>query len=271
MGAMADLPDTGLPRTAPSTTGLPDGAPDASPGRPRTDRPGSDRPIQIAPSVLPADFSRLGSAVEDLAAAGVDRIQWDVMDGRFVPNLTFGPDVIASCRDRTDLLFEVHLMVEEPDDLLPLWVEAGCGLLIVHAETTRHLHRTLGRIKDLGADAAVALNPSTPPEAIEHVLDLCDMVLVMTVNPGFGGQAYIPTMEPKVATIRRWIVERDLDCDIEVDGGISPTTIAGSAAAGANVLISGSSLFKNPAGLTAAVAELRSLAEAAARPAATST
>lgn len=228
------------------------------------ERPGTDRTIEIAPSVLPADFSRLGDAVTALAGAGVDRIQWDVMDGRFVPNLTFGPDVIAACRDRTDLLFEAHLMIEEPDDLLPLWVEAGCGLLIVHAEACRHLHRTLGRIRDLGARPAVALNPSTPPETIEHVLDLCDMVLVMTVNPGFGGQKYIGTMEPKIATIRRWIVDGGHDCDIEVDGGISPDTISGAAGAGANVLISGSSMFKDPEGLGHAVDELRRLAETAA-------
>ncbi len=228
---------------------------------PTDDRPGTDRPFEIAPSVLPADFSRLGDAVTALADAGVDRIQWDVMDGRFVPNLTFGPDVIASCRDRTDILFEAHLMIEEPDDMLPLWIEAGCGLLIVHAEACRHLHRTLGRIRDLGAQAAVALNPSTPPETIEHVLDLCDMVLVMTVNPGFGGQKYIGTMEPKIATIRRWIVDGGHDCDLEVDGGISPATIEGAASAGANVLISGSSMFKDPDGLGHAVDELRRLAE----------
>lgn len=226
-----------------------------------SDRPGTDRPILIAPSVLPADFSRLGDAVTALDEAGVDRIQWDVMDGRFVPNLTFGPDVIASCRDRTDLLFEAHLMVEDPDPLLHTWVDAGCGLVIVHAETCRHLHRTLGRIKDLGAGAAVALNPSTPPQVVEHVLDLCDMVLVMTVNPGFGGQRYIATMEPKVATIRRWIMEGGHDCDLEVDGGISPDTVRGPVAAGANVVISGSSMFKDPAGLAHAVTELRRLAE----------
>ncbi len=229
-----------------------------------SDRPGTDRPIEIAPSVLPADFSRLGDAVTELAEAGVDRIQWDVMDGQFVPNLTFGPDVIAACRDRTDLLFEAHLMVEDPDALLHTWVDAGCGLVIVHAEACRHLHRTLGRIHDLGAQAAVALNPATPPEAVEHVLDLCDMVLVMTVNPGFGGQRYIDTMEPKVATIRRWITDRGYDCDLEVDGGIGLATIEGATAAGANVLVSGSSLFKDPEGLTHAVEELRRLAEGAA-------
>ena len=230
---------------------------------PMSDRPGTDRPLLIAPSVLPADFSRLGDAVAALDEAGVDRIQWDVMDGRFVPNLSFGPDVIASCRDRTDLLFEAHLMVDDPDPLLHTWVDAGCGLLIVHAETCRHLHRTLGRIRELGAQAAVALNPATPAEAVEHVLDLCDMVLVMTVNPGFGGQAYIDTMEPKVATIRRWIVDGGHDCDLEVDGGISPATVRGAVAAGANVLISGSSMFKDPEGLAHAVDELRRTAEAA--------
>jgi ribulose-phosphate 3-epimerase len=228
-----------------------------------SDRPGTDRPILIAPSVLPADFSRLGDAVTALADAGVDRIQWDVMDGRFVPNLTFGPDVIASCRDRTDVLFEAHLMVEDPDPLLHTWVDAGCGLVIVHAETCRHLHRTLGRIRELGAQAAVALNPATPATTVEHVLDLCDMVLVMTVNPGFGGQAYIETMEPKVATIRRWIVDGGHDCDLEVDGGISPDTVRGAVTAGANVVISGSSMFKDPKGLAHAVDELRRTAEGA--------
>lgn len=221
------------------------------------------RPIQIAPSVLPADFSRLGDECRALEAAGVDRIQWDVMDGRFVPNLTFGPDVIAACRPHVDVLFEAHLMVMDPEELLPRYVDAGCELLIVHAETTRHLHRCLGRIADLGARAAVALNPSTPIAMIEHVLDLVEMVLVMTVNPGFGGQAYIATMEPKIAELRRLVIDRGLDVDIEVDGGIGPSTIAGATAAGANVLIAGSALYRDPKGLEHAVADLRERAEAA--------
>lgn len=229
-----------------------------------TDRPGTDRPIQIAPSVLPADFSRLGDAITELAAAGSDRIHWDVMDGVFVPNFTIGPGVIASCRDRTDILFEAHLMVADPDPLLADWIGAGCGLIIVHEETCAHLHRTLGRIRDLGAGAAVVLNPATPASAIENVLDLCDMVLVMSVNPGFGGQSYIATMEHKVATIRRWILERGLDCDIEIDGGIAPGMVSAPVGAGANVLVSGSSLFKDPAGLAHAVDELRARAEEAA-------
>ncbi len=223
----------------------------------------TERTIEIAPSVLPADFSRFGDEVVALEKAGVDRIQWDVMDGRFVPNLTFGPDVIAACRPHTDVRFEAHLMVDEPDALLPRYVEAGCSLLIVHAEATRHLHRTLGRIRELGVDAGVALNPATPPEAVAHVLDLCSLVLVMTVNPGFGGQSYIATMEPKITAGRRLIVEGGWDCDLEVDGGIGPSTVQGAVRAGANVLVAGSALFRDPLGLDHAVEELRALAHEA--------
>ncbi len=223
------------------------------------------RPIQIAPSVLPADFSRLGEEVAALEAAGVDLIQWDVMDGQFVPNLTFGPDVIASARPHTSLPFEAHLMVYTPDVMAKQYIDAGCSRLIVHAEACTHMHRTLANINDLGANAAVALNPATPASAIAHVLDLVDLVLVMTVNPGFGGQAYIATMEPKVAEIRAMIDAAGLadTVDLEVDGGIGPSTIAGAAAAGANVLIAGSALYKDPDGLTHAVADLRARAEAA--------
>ncbi|HEY4378491.1 MAG TPA: ribulose-phosphate 3-epimerase [Acidimicrobiales bacterium] len=222
------------------------------------------RPIAIVPSVLPADFSHLADACIDLEKAGVDRIQWDVMDGQFVPNLTFGPDVIAACRPHVTVPFEAHLMVETPDVLLEKYAEAGCELLIVHAESTLHLHRTLGHVAAAGARAAVALNPATPISAVEHVLDLVEMVLVMTVNPGFGGQDYIATMEPKVAELRALIVARGLDIDIEVDGGIGPKTIAGAAAAGANVLVAGSALFRDPEGLGHAVDDLRARAEAAA-------
>ena len=228
-----------------------------------SDRPGTDRPIEIAPSVLPADFSRLGEEVVALEAAGVDRIQWDVMDGRFVPNLTFGPDVIKACRPHVTVPFEAHLMVEAPDELAARYVEAGCELLIVHAEATRHLHRTLGHIRELGARTGVALNPATPESAVQHVLDLCDMVLVMTVNPGFGGQEYIATMEPKIAAVRRLVLESGLDVDVEVDGGIGPATVKGAAGAGANVLVAGSALYRDPEGLGHAVAQLRELAEAA--------
>ena len=227
----------------------------------------SSRQIHIAPSVLPADFSRLGEELKALEGAGVDRIQWDVMDGQFVPNLTFGPDVIAACRSAVAIPFEAHLMVNTPEVLLERYIDAGCELLIVHAESTGHLHRCLTSITEGGARAAVALNPSTPIAAVEHVLDLVEMVLVMTVNPGFGGQAYISTMEPKVAELRSLIVERDLDVDIEVDGGIGPDTIAGATVAGANVLVAGSALYRDPEGLAHAVADLRERATAAqARP-----
>jgi ribulose-phosphate 3-epimerase len=229
------------------------------------DLPGTDRPFELAPSVLPADFAKLGEEVAALEAAGCDRIQWDVMDGRFVPNLTFGPDVIAACRSHAAIPFEAHLMVEAPDELAPRYVEAGCELLIVHAEACVHLHRTLGHIRSLGAKAGVALNPATPASAIAHVLDLADMVLVMTVNPGFGGQDYIATMEPKVAEVRRMVLEGGHDVDVEVDGGIGPATISGAAAAGANVLVAGSALYRDPEGLAHAVTELRSLAEATRR------
>lgn len=223
------------------------------------------RPIHIAPSVLPADFSRLGEECVALQDAGVDRIQWDVMDGQFVPNLTFGPDVIASCRAAVTVPFEAHLMVETPELLLARYVEAGCELVIVHAESTRHLHRCLGQVREAGATAAVALNPSTPVSAVEHVLDLVGMVLVMTVNPGFGGQGYIATMEPKLAELRALVLDRELDVDIEVDGGIGPDTIAGATAAGANVLVAGSALYRDPAGLGHAVSDLRARAETAQR------
>jgi len=224
------------------------------------------RPIEIAPSVLPADFGRLGEEVAALQAAGVDRIQWDVMDGQFVPNLTFGPDVIAATRDRTDLPFEAHLMVLRPDAMAARYVEAGCRRLIVHVESTRHLHRTLAQIHDLGASAAVALNPATPIDSIRHVLDLIDLVLVMTVNPGFGGQAYIASMEPKIAAVAQLLegtghAER---VHLEVDGGIGLDTVAGAAGAGANVLVAGSSLFRHPDGLGVAVADLRQRATTAA-------
>jgi len=223
------------------------------------------RPIQIVPSVLPADFSRLGEEVAALEAAGVDLIQWDVMDGQFVPNLTFGPDVIKAARPHCSVPFEAHLMVYTPDVMAQQYVDAGCSRLIVHAEACTHLHRTLANINSMGARAAVALNPATPASAVEHVLDLVDLVLVMTVNPGFGGQAYISTMESKIAEVRSMLDAAGLSdtVELEVDGGIGPATITGAAAAGANVLIAGSALYRDPEGLEHAVTELRTLAEAA--------
>ncbi|MQA61356.1 MAG: ribulose-phosphate 3-epimerase [Actinophytocola sp.] len=221
--------------------------------------PGQRQPL-IVPSVLPADFARIGDEVRALCEAGVDRIQWDVMDGVFVPNLTFGPDVIAAARPHSTVGFEAHLMVVNPDELIGRYVDAGCELVIVHAEACTHLHRTLARIRDLGARSGVALNPHTPIEVVEHVLTETDMVLAMTVNPGFGGQAYIPSVERKVARLRRMIEDSGLSIELEVDGGITDRTISGAAAAGADVFISGSWMYAYPGGKATAVTRLRNVA-----------
>jgi ribulose-phosphate 3-epimerase len=225
----------------------------------------TDQPVRIVPSVLPADFARLGDDCQALEKAGVDRIQWDVMDGRFVPNLTFGPDVIAACRPLVHLGFEAHLMVVDPDPMLPRWVEAGCELVIVHAEACPHLHRSLGMIRDLGARTGVALNPATPLSAVENVLDLVDLLLVMTVNPGFGGQSYISTMEPKIAAARRMLDERAPHVELEVDGGIGTATIGAAASAGARTFCAGSALFGDRTDMAGAVSRLRATAEEALR------
>ena len=221
----------------------------------------STRPIHIAPSVLPADFSRLGEECVALEDAGVDRIHWDVMDGVFVPNLTFGPDVVASIRPHVSVPFEAHLMVVEPDRLVERYVEAGCSTVLVHVEACDHLHRTLAHIADLGATPGVALNPHTPAEVIRNVRDLIGVVLVMTVNPGFGGQSYIESMESKVTEVASLL--DGYNCAVEVDGGIGPTTVAAVVAAGADRLVSGSALFRDDEGLEHAVADLRARAVAA--------
>ena len=218
------------------------------------------RPILLAPSVLPADWARMGEEVAALEAAGADRIQWDVMDGQFVPNLSFGPDLIAACRPHASIPFEAHLMVLSPDELASRFVDAGCERLIVHAEACRHLHRTLSNIRSLGINAAVALNPATPACAIAHVLDLVDLVLVMTVNPGFGGQTYIPTLAAKISEVRAMCDASGYDIDLEVDGGIGPSTIAHATAAGANVFVAGSALYRDPLGLGHAMTTLRDAA-----------
>lgn len=220
-------------------------------------------PPLIVPSVLPADFATLGAEVEALCVAGVDRIQWDVMDGVFVPNLTFGADVIAAARRHSSVEFEAHLMVAEPDRLLENYVAAGCEIVIVHAEAATHLHRTLHRIRELGARSGVALNPHTPASVVDGVLEETDLILAMTVNPGFGGQAYIPAVERKLVELRAMIDASGLPIDLEVDGGITDTTIVTAAAAGADVFISGSWMYRHPEGKRAAVELLRERARSA--------
>ena len=212
--------------------------------------------------MLAADASRLGEECRIIAEAGADRLHWDVMDGVFVPNLTFGPDVVAACRPAVDLPFEAHLMVVKPDELAPRYVEAGCGTVLIHAETCPHLHRSLAAIAEAGARCGVVLNPHTPAWSISEVMGMIDEVLVMTVNPGFGGQRYIASMESKIAAVRQMIDAGGRDIDLEVDGGIAPATVGAAVAAGANVLVAGSAVFGHRDGPAAAISELRSSATA---------
>jgi len=232
---------------------------------------GEPRPVQIIPSVLPADWANMGAECKRLEEAGVDRIQFDVMDGNFVPNLTFGPELIAACRKYVDVPFETQLMVSQYncETMIDQYTESTKGpngepgVVIAHVEGNTHLHRILGKIRENGGSPSVALNPHTPAEMVENVLDLVDHVLVMTVNPGFGGQAYIPTMVEKIQKIRKWGVDRGLDFDIEVDGGVKADwTIAACADAGANCFIAGSGMFAYE-NLADGCQELRTIAEAA--------
>ena len=212
--------------------------------------------------MLAADASRLGEECRIIAEAGADRLHWDVMDGVFVPNLTFGPDVVAACRPAVDLPFEAHLMVVKPDELAPRYVEAGCGTVLIHAETCPHLHRSLAAIAEAGARCGVVLNPHTPAWSISEVMGMIDEVLVMTVNPGFGGQRYIASMESKIAAVRQMIDAGGRPIDLEVDGGIAPATVGAAVAAGANVLVAGSAVFGHRDGPAAAISDLRSSATA---------
>jgi ribulose-phosphate 3-epimerase len=217
-------------------------------------------PVRIAPSILASDFGRLAAEVQAVERGGADWIHVDVMDGHFVPNLTIGPTVVKAVRRATALPLDVHLMIEAPERSLADYAAAGADRIGVHVETCPHLHRTVQQIRGLGKKACVVLNPATPAASIELVLGDVDQVLVMSVNPGFGGQSFIESVLPKLAQLRRWIDERELAIELEVDGGISPDTIERAARAGANVFVAGTAVFGEP-DYQAAIADLRKRAE----------
>ncbi len=201
--------------------------------------------IKIAPSILSADFSILGEEIRKIQSSGADMVHIDVMDGHYVPNITIGPLVVSAIRPITKLPLDVHLMIEEPDRYLEAFKEAGADIITVHAEAARHLDRVVARIREMGLKAGVSLNPSTPENVLEYVLDKIDRVLVMTVNPGFGGQRFIEGMTQKIARIKKMIDQRNLQVDIQVDGGINEATISKVAEAGASIMVTGSAFFSS--------------------------
>ena len=198
---------------------------------------------KISPSILSADFTKLGEEVQAVEKAGADYIHIDVMDGHFVPNITIGPMIVAAVKRVTQLPLDVHLMISNPDQFIGEFVEAGADIISVHAEAGNHLHRSLQLIRKYRVKSAVSLNPATPLQLVEYVLDDLDMVLIMTVNPGFGGQEFIPEVVPKIERLKEMIDKRDLDIEIEVDGGINPETIHSVSFAGADVFVAGSAIF----------------------------
>ncbi len=201
--------------------------------------------IKLAPSILSADFARLLEDVKKVENAGCEYLHIDVMDGHFVPNITLGPQVVKSLRKDVNMVFDAHLMIENPDNYIKDFVDAGCDIIVVHQEACKHLHRTIQNIKSYGIKAGVSLNPATPIESIKHVIDDVDMVLIMTVNPGFGGQSFIESMIPKIEELKSFIDSKGLSIDIQVDGGIKPSNIDKVVKAGANVIVAGSAIFNS--------------------------
>jgi len=212
--------------------------------------------IKLAPSILSADFARLLEDVKKVEKAGCEYLHIDVMDGHFVPNITLGPAIVKSLRKDVNMVFDAHLMIENPDNYIKEFADAGCDIIVVHQEACTHLHRTIQNIKSHGVKAGVALNPATPIETIKYVLEDVDMVLLMSVNPGFGGQSYIPVVTKKIKELRSLIDEMGLDIDIEVDGGVKPSNISEVVNAGANVIVAGSAIF-NAGDIDEAVKSLR--------------
>lgn len=201
--------------------------------------------IKIAPSILSADFSRLGEEVIDVEKGGADYIHVDVMDGHFVPNITIGPLVVEAIRPVTKLPLDVHLMIENPDQYIPQFAKAGANIISVHVEACTHLHRTIHLIKNEGVKAGVVLNPATPVSTIKHIVEDVDLILLMSVNPGFGGQSFIPSVLPKIVEVRDMVAKTGKEIEIEVDGGINPDTARQCVDAGANVLVAGSAIYKS--------------------------
>ena len=201
--------------------------------------------IKLAPSILSADFAKLLEDVKKVESAGCEYLHIDVMDGHFVPNITLGPGIVKSLRKDVNMVFDAHLMIENPDNYIKEFVEAGCDIIVVHQEACKHLHRTIQNIKSYNIKAGVALNPATPIETIKHVLEDVDMVLIMTVNPGFGGQSFIESTIPKIKELKSIIDSKNLKVDIQVDGGIKPENVDKVVDAGANIIVAGSAIFNS--------------------------